>query len=210
MSSLIFVTNEKQILVATDTLVTSQGGEPLMFASKATHIPHIKSIVAGTGAEGFINEWARIVSTKMIVNGIHNLDYHTPKGLRELWKTYSDGLNKELKATVYQFGISEVNRRVQSFVYRSENEFESESLEYGTVVKPECRIPEGNLFQLIPSMMAEQRENQEKLPNDERIYMGGEIYALYLTSEGCNTIKLGQFNDFEDHERTIFHNYETE
>jgi len=210
MSSLIFVTNEKQILVATDTLVAAKGGEPLMFASKAIHVPHLRCIVTGTGSQGFINEWALIVSTKMIVNGIHNLDYHTPKGLRQLWKTYCTDRAEGVQATVYQFGISEANRRVQSFVYRSENEFESESLDYGTVTIPQVAVPEGNLFELIPDMMQQQRDDQAPLPADTRLHIGGEIYGLYLTSEGCNSIKLGQFNDFKDQDRTIFHNYDAD
>jgi len=73
MSSLIFATDEAQILVATDTLAVTPNGEPFLFASKATYVPHLRTIIAGTGGGGFSNGWALTVSTRMIVNGIHNL-----------------------------------------------------------------------------------------------------------------------------------------
>ncbi|MFT5691658.1 MAG: hypothetical protein ACI92E_000988 [Oceanicoccus sp.] len=210
MSSLIFTTNETQILVATDTLAVNVDGDPHMFVSKATHIPHLKTIIAGFGAEGFTNEWALIVSTKMIVNGILNLDYHTPAALRNLWVTYSRELPEELTATVYQFGISEVTNRVAAFVYRSENGFESEPIEYGTVVLPECTVPRGNIIQAIPEMMNEQRDNQLQLPKGSRLAIGGEIYALYLTGEGCNSFKIAQFDDYDAQQRAVFNKFEME
>ena len=209
MSSLIFATDEQQIVVATDTLAVTTEGEPVLFASKATHIPHLRIIIAGTGFGGLSNEWALSVSSRMIVRGIMNLNYHTPKGLRELWKKYKaahstpDGLT----TTVYQFGISEEDDRVVSFAYRSTSDFESEQLQYGYGLKPECTIPEGNFIEALPQMMEEQRRNQEALPREERLYIGGEIQVLYLTADGCRSFKVDQFPDFEAHQRAIFENH---
>jgi len=210
MSSLIFATEENQILVATDTLAVTSIGEPFSFTTKATFIPHIRTIIAGTGAGGFASEWTLIVSTQMIVKGIQNLNHHTPKELRKLWIDYKkrNSFSEDITTTVYQFGFSEKNEGVISFAYRSINDFKSEKLEYGTGVKPECSVPEGNLFDLIPSMMQEQRERQEILPKNERLYIGGEIFALYLTADGCQSINLGRFPDFKQHERAIFKNFE--
>lgn len=209
MSSLIFATDESQIFVATDTLAVTPDGEPFLFASKATHIPHLRTIIAGTGGGGFSNQWALTVASRMVVNGIHNLDYHTPEALKELWGQYSNeySLPENFTTTVYQFGFSEVDNKVVSFAYRSTNNFESEELQYGTAVKPVCSVPEGNLVELVPSMMQEQRDIQEQLPKDQRLYIGGEIYALYLTANECRSFKLGQFHDYEEHERKIFENH---
>lgn len=212
MSSLIFSTDESQIFVATDTLAVNSRGEPFSFTSKSTHIPHFKTIISGTGIGGFSNQWALTVSSRMIINGIRNLDYHTPNGLRELWERYAKdySLPRNFTTTVYQFGISETDSKVVSFAYRSTNDFESEQLSYGTGVKPECSVPEGNLVELIPSMMQEQRDIQNKLPKNERLYIGGEIYAHYLTVDECKSFKLGQFPDFEEHGRKIFENHHNE
>lgn len=205
MSSLIFATDETQIVVATDTLAVTPDGEPFLFASKATHIPHIRTIIAGTGFGGFANEWALVVSTRMIVKGIMNLDFHTPAGLREIWSRASvpDGIT----TTVYQFGISEEDDSVVSFAYRSINDFESEQLQHGIGVKPECTVPEGDLIKALPQMMAEQRQIQELQPKKSRLYIGGEIQVLYLTADGCHSFKAGKFADFEVHEQAILENH---
>ena len=210
MSSLIFATDERNILVATDTLGVTTEGEPFLLASKATHVPHLRTIIAGTGVGGLSNEWALTVSMRMVVRGIMNLNYHTPKGLRDLWRKYKAvySIPEGLTTTVYQFGISEEDDRVLSFAYRSTSDFESEQLQYGFGVKPECTIPEGDFLEALPQMMAEQRRNQEALPKDERLYIGGEIQALHLTADGCRSFKVGQFPDFEAHQRAIFDNHE--
>ncbi|MEO9589441.1 MAG: hypothetical protein ABJ360_05025 [Roseobacter sp.] len=210
MSSLIFATDESQILVATDTLAVTPDGEPFCFASKATHVPHLRTIIAGTGGGGLSNEWALTVSARMIVRGIRNLNYHTPIGLRDLWETYRQrySLDQDLTTTVYQFGISEEDNKVVSFAYRSTNNFESEQLPYGTGVKPECNVPEGNLIEVIPSMMHEQRSREASKPAEARLYIGGEIFAHYLTKDECRCFSLGEFEGFEANQRRIFENYD--
>ncbi|MDP2562981.1 hypothetical protein [Psychrobium sp. 1_MG-2023] len=209
MSSLIFYTDKDQILVATDTLGVSNGGKPFMFSSKSMYIPHIKTIIAGTGVGGFSNEWAMYVTSRMVVKGLDNLDYHTQDGLIRLWEDYKvrQSLPESYTSTVYQLGFSEDTNEVLVFAYRSTNNFASESLGYGTAVKPECKVPEGDLLKLIPSMMQEQREIQSKETPENRIYIGGEIYAQHLTVNGCNIFKIGEFPDFKKQEQEVFANF---
>lgn len=88
MSSLIFYTDETQAVVATDTLAVNNNGQPIAFVSKSGYIPHLKTIVTGTGAGGFANKWLLEASTRMVVRGIQNLNYHTPKALNRLWLEY--------------------------------------------------------------------------------------------------------------------------
>ncbi|MCU3537969.1 hypothetical protein N8Y68_23835, partial [Enterobacter hormaechei subsp. steigerwaltii] len=88
MSSLIFYTDEAQALIVTDTLAVTDNGEPLSFVSKAGYIPQLRTIIAGTGAGGFSNTWLLEASTRMVVSGIQNLNYHTSACLRRLWKQY--------------------------------------------------------------------------------------------------------------------------
>ncbi len=207
MSSLIFFTDKDQVLVATDTLGVSSDGKPFLLTSKAIHIPHLKTIIAGTGIGGFSHEWAMYVNNRMVVRGIHNLDYHTPKMLLELWNQYREktSITESFTTTVYQFGISEETQQVVSFAYRSTNNFMSEELQYGVAVKPECRIPNPDvLIDSIPSMMQEQRDRQSRLPKDKRVYIGGEIYALHLTISGCTSFKLFEFPDFSDQMAQMF------
>ena len=205
MSSLIFYTDETQVVVATDTLAVDSNGEPFMLTSKSTHIPHLNLVIAGTGCGGFSNEWAMHVNNRMVLGGIMNLDYHTQNSLLELWNKYKGdfALPEEMTTTVYHFGISEETKKIVSFAYRSTNEFRSEAIQYGTAVKPECKILEGNLIEIIPLMMQEQREIQESQPKESRIYIGGEINVMHLTENACNTFKIGEFPDFRQHRQFV-------
>ena len=211
MSSLIFYTDKTQALVATDTLSVDLEGKPFAFVSKSAYVPHLKTIIAGTGAGGFANQWHLYVSTRMVLKGIRNLDFHTPKGLSKLWVDYlvEYSLPEDFTTTVYQFGICEESGEIISFAYRSKNNFVSETLGYGTGVKPECSVPEGDLMALIPDMMNEQREIQNKEPLESRVYIGGEIYAFYLSNDGCNCIKLGEFDEYKLQEEQIFNSFVT-
>jgi len=106
MSSLIIYTDEDQALVATDTLGVNNEGQPFLFTSKSNYLPHLQTIISGTGCGGFSEETGKMVS----------------------------------------------------FAYRRTNDFVSEQLQYGTAVKPECSVIDGNLFETIPAMMQEQRK----------------------------------------------------
>lgn len=201
MSALIFYTDSEQIIVATDTLVVDQEGKPSFFTSKAIYLPHLRTIIAGTGIGGFSVKWAEHVNNEMLLSGIENLDYHTPQGLRDLWSEVKKelGFPEKQTTTVYQFDLSPKSLEPLGFAYRSTNDFKSENLGYGIGCKPECMIPEGPFsVDYLAVMMREQRENQEKLPLTERLHIGGECVVLHLTKENCNAIALCQFDGFDE------------
>lgn len=132
MSSLIFVTENDQAIIATDTLATSPGGEPAFFTTKAFHIPHLRMIIAGTGMSGLLGSWFLNVNDRMVVKGIRNLDFHAPELLRQNWSDLKEsiGIPDDLTTTVYHFGFTE-DDVIATYVYRSINDFETESLAYG-------------------------------------------------------------------------------
>ena len=95
MSSLIFWTDEKQVLVATDTLATHPDGRPLKFTSKAFIVPHLKIIMSGVGVGGFLARWFVYMNDSLIVHGIDNLNYHAPRALRMLWQQHTNFANRK-------------------------------------------------------------------------------------------------------------------
>ena len=210
MSSLIFYTDSNQALVATDTLAVEPNGTPLLFCSKATYIPHLQLIVAGTGAGGFAGDWAMYVNNRMVTSGVCNLDCHTPDSLRERWIQHkiNYSMPEDITATVYHFGFSEDEQIMGSFAYRSTNDFESERLVYGTAFKPECAVLEGNLIENLPQMMKEQRDIQDASPKDDRLYIGGECIAIHLTRDGCFTKSVFKFEDYADQLQQMFASHE--
>jgi len=211
MSSLIFHTEESQVLVATDTLATSPDGRPFKFTTKAFIVPHLRMIMAGTGAGGFLGRWFVHVNDRMIVQDIDNLDYHTPRSLASDWAEFKQGLsdpNSNPTTTVYHFGFSKQTKVIHSFAYRSTNKFQSERLEQNVLgVKPECTPPDDyRLPRDVRNMMEEQRTVQKSQPIDQRVYIGGEIQVHHLSKDGFHIYTLDRFEDYDSDENAIYEN----
>lgn len=116
---MIFYTEPDKILVAVDTLATNTDGIPAFFCQKASYIPHLKMIIAGTGAAGIANEWALQASTRMVLTGILNLVHHTTEELQKLWESKKKQLNipEHITTTVYYFGLSEADNTVKALLF---------------------------------------------------------------------------------------------
>jgi hypothetical protein len=208
MSSLIVATDETQVLVVTDTLATHPDGRPLKFTTKAFVVPHLNLIIAPTGIMGFLGKWFVRMNDMVIVKGIDNLDYHTPRILSSLWQGCKQELSipDTITTSIYHFGFSEITGLVHSYRYRSAENFKSDRLEqYGFLIKPECRIPE-NLAspEDFIKMMDEQRMIQASKPKDERVYVGGEIQVHHLSKDGFRIFTLHRFEDYTRDETAIY------
>jgi hypothetical protein len=213
VSSLVFFTDKENVIVATDTLAVDDDGLPFMFNSKAIYIPHLRTIIVGTGSGGFSHKWAYKVNCWMITKGIENLNHHTPEALQKLWKEYKteNNISAEQTTTVYHFGISEQNNKVVSFAYSSYNNFKPKKLNYGINMKPNIDISSDNIeddpFDIIPSIMKQQRALQNKIDKNKRIFIGGEIYYFHLNKVRCLCSKLDEFEDKDIHEKEIYLNF---
>jgi len=210
MSSLIFITEQEQVLTATDTLATLPTGEPAFFTTKAFIVPHLRMIMCGTGMGGFLGKWFIELNDRMLVRGIDNLDYHAPGILRTLWLDFKTGnsLPESVTTTVYHFGFSEEDGLIHSYAYRSASNFDSELLTYGMGIKPDCISFEGlESSRDIRKIMDEQRLLQQSRPQNERVYIGGEIQIHLLTKSGYCVYVLDQFEDFEAIQKAMFDGY---
>ncbi|MGA8761820.1 MAG: hypothetical protein WB562_02935 [Candidatus Sulfotelmatobacter sp.] len=215
MSSLIFWTDETQALVATDTLAVSPDGKPVRFTTKAFIVPHLRLIMAGTGAGGFLGRWFVQVNDNMLVRGIEHLDYHTPRILAAYWLRFKQEFSitdTNRTTTVYHFGFSENTGLIRTFAYRSANEFRSERVGYGLGYKPECRLPEG--YQIprdIRRIMDDQREVQAASPTEgTRLYIGGEIMLHHISKSGFVAYPLDRFEDYATDEEAMYENFRAE
>jgi hypothetical protein len=211
MSSLIFQTEDGQALVATDTLAVSPDGRPFKFTTKAFIMPHLRMIIAGTGAAEFVCKWFTGVNSGFIVRGIDNLDYHAPRNLSAMWQGYKQepSFPEGATVTIYHFGFSEETGLIHSFAYRSTDDFRSDPIGYGLHVKPEClEIPADYcLPRDIRKMMDSQRIIQASRPKDQRVYIGGEIEVNHLSKDGFHTYVLDRFDDYASDERAVFENF---
>jgi hypothetical protein len=209
MSSLIFHTDESQAYVATDTLGVSTDGRPLTFTTKAFIVPHLKLIVAGTGAGRFLGKWFVHINDHMIVRGIDHLDHHAPNVLATIWPGHQQEHSfQDVTATIYHFGFSEVTGMIHSFAYRSTNNFRSERIPYGIGAKPECAFRENCAFPSdIRKLMDEQRTIQASQPKEKRIYIGGEIQIHHLMKDRFHVHTLDRFEDYARDEAAIYDNF---
>jgi len=209
MSSLIFYTDESQALIATDTLATYADGRPFLFTTKAFIVPHLRAIIAGTGAGGFLGKWFVRVNDRMLLRGLEHLNHHAPAILPNIWTEFQREFSiKDVSTTVYHFGFSEVTGRIRSYAYRSTDGFRSEEIAYGLGRKPECDVPDN--YQLpddIKKMMDDQRAIQASKPKEERLYIGGEIVVHYLSKGGFNTYTLHRFDDYLADEIAMYENF---
>jgi hypothetical protein len=210
MSSLIFSFDKDQAFIAVDTLATNSEGKPFMFTNKAFTLPHLRMLICGTGLGGFLGKWFIFINDNMIIKGIDNLDHHAPKMLRDLWRNFLSEKDGSYigTTTIYHFGFSENTNSLKSYVYRLANDFESEFLQKGIGVKPECSVRQDCEFlRDIPSMMQEQRLIQSKKPLSERVFIGGEIMIYHLERSGICINSLGKFDDFDKTQKEIGLNY---
>lgn len=198
MSSLIFYLHKDMAIVVTDTLAVDEEGSPFIFTNKASYIPTLKTIIAGTGIGRFSSEWASFVSNEMVLLDVEHLNIHTQQNLARLWSEFKlrFELQDDLTTTIYQFGYSSEDQRIKGFAYRSSNGFSPDELDYGTFAKPACDIIVGNLDEAFPQMMRQQRAMQEALPSESRVYIGGEMHAMVLTANECRQMKIGEFDDY--------------
>ena len=202
MSSLVFYTDPQNIVVATDTLAVTTNGEPFMFSSKAIYLPHLRTIIAGTGAGMFSGDWAMFVNNSMVLEGIENLDFHTPAALAARWAEFKarPGVGADTTTTVYHFGFSE-DDAVTAFAYRSTKAFASERLPLGFGVKPPTGVPEGAALEpIFEQIVRNQRGEQDRLPISDRVYVGGTVFLTHLSREACKTTKLFEFKDKAQHQ----------
>ena len=194
MSSLILFTDENQVFSATDTLATSavDYGVPKIFTSKALIVPHLQFIMCGIGFQGFLGRWFIEVNDKMVVNGIDNLDYHTPKALSNLWDKFriENSLPNEFITSVYHSGFSETDNHIHNYLYQSVYGFKSQQITYGTLVKPETHLPsQYNFPEDVRKIMDRQRAIQQIKPINQRIFIGGEFKHFISQGQSVKFIR---------------------
>ncbi|GHC04529.1 hypothetical protein [Providencia stuartii] len=206
MSSLIFYIQEDMAFIAMDTLAVTAEGNPYLFTNKFTYLPTLNTVICGLGLGGFGSEWAENVNRNMRVADIEHLNYFSEEELRKLYAEYCQryNLSGTESSTIYHIGYSQEEAKMVAFAFRSLNNFKCERLPYGTAVKPECEILEGNLIENIPTMMQMQRDIQKNQPEDSRIYIGGEVRAIHLEKDKATYYNLGEFNDYQENKRYIF------
>jgi hypothetical protein len=209
MSSILMYINDEIALVATDTLVTKKGGEPLSFTSKALYLPHLHTIIAATGLAGISSKWFVRINDDLAVKGFEDLNGVTTQHLQDIYSRI-DPAHQSVGTTVYQIGVSEIDGTVHGYTYSSQHDFQPRPLPRNQIGgkpamgdQPDIDPPE-----VFTQLMRQQIEIQLVEPEDSRIHIGGEIQIIFLDAKtrSAQLLKTHRFEDYDKHSQHIFGN----
>ncbi|WP_435036848.1 hypothetical protein [Pseudomonas neuropathica] len=197
MSSLLFYTDAKEAIVATDTLLHYPDGHAPGYSSKALAIPHLKMIVAGTGSAALFNRWIGLVNEQGFALDVDAVNLHAPESLQSLWRELNAQFPAmhEQTATIIHFGFSGKTGKIHGYGYRSGSNFKSEWLAYGLGMKPQLVDAAGIDLNSFPDCAVEimrAQALQESRKSANRVYIGGSVQVNHLTSSGYSIYALGE------------------
>jgi len=192
----------EQVVVVTDTLAMNTEHQPYLLVSKCAVVPHLNTVIAGTGAGQLGSRWVQFVSERMACLDVDMLDAHAPLGISRLWdELQAEHGGFEGTSTIYHFGRSEDEQRYVGYAYRSTNGFASESLGYGFGVKPP---PEGGFDPSLDVRSLEEwiklavqiRGEEDLKPLPDRIHIGGALVCVMLQGGTITVSEIFRFDDF--------------
>lgn len=208
MTALDFLIQDDIVVVAMDTLsLRAIDHKPHKMVTKFMPIPHMNSLICGTGNMGAIIDWFSWVEKNVIANGIYQLDRITQQVIKEFMRKH----NGDNSCTIYQFGLHELDGKFHGYAYRSANEFKSEELLQGIAVKPsEAFLTSDGTIDLSPyiseelpiqevfsNIMQRQKEYDDKLKIGDRLGIGGIIQIVILSKDIITIRNYKYFDDFE-------------
>lgn len=204
MSALIFVLQRDAVHVAMDSLaVDPQDKQPLQFVTKLFPLPHLMSVMCGTGTMPLILDWFVFIQRQIIGEDVGILDETAPRYLPAVAAAH--GLSDDLTATVYHFGYLKRAARFVGFAYRSTNGFKSEPLPDGLGMKPPhddlMHLGAEKIYELsVPGvfnlLMGHQKSRDDQKPPTERSGIGGEVHWLTLQQQGYLLHTCHRFPDY--------------
>lgn len=200
MSLLMFAHNDDDAYVLTDTLATTENGEPFLFVDKCLPVPSMNLLIATTGYGQLLVRWMEAIRGQMLARDITMLDLHTPEHLRTIWADLNEE-HGDLQGTgtIYHFGIDERTGRCERYTYRSANNFESERADEGGFgIKPPplsgtVEVPD-DWVTLAQAIRAEQGAQ----PRPERVYIGGDLMLAHISKHRCEISRIYRFPDQYD------------
>lgn len=214
MTALNFLLEPNRVCIAMDTLSLIAGSnQPFMYTSKIYPLPHLDGVMCGTGFMQLALNWFSFIQSRIIVRDIPHMDMYTKDGLLSVVQELSqehqlDQIDQSKMGTIYHFGYCWDERRYRGFAYRSSNAFESEEIPYGLGIKPaNVEIEDfASLPQSFINIMRKQKEQDDNLPVEARVGIGGEIHFFVMTPNQMSLSVCYQFNDYEKRYSDILKN----
>lgn len=216
MTSIVIFQSEREAVVAMDTLAIDHDRNPARYTTKAHYLPHLRTIVAGTGCGGFADDWYIEANKRMVVRNVETLNRLAPAKLRNLWARFRADYKvpESMTTTVFHVGLSEDTGSIVAAQFHSADDFEPKPVDGRLTFKPACPEPveldqEGlGAFDLIQPIMEAQRAHEAGTPAAKRVYIGGEVHALHLTEAGCAQFKVFEFPEYQREREGVYRRVE--
>lgn len=209
MTALVFSLQEKQVIVAMDTLSAYEknGVEiPFLFTSKMYPVLHLNGLICGTGVGNLIADW--FIRTKdFVVGDLIHLNQFAQPILSEISGKF-ESKHGDYPSTVYHFCWNKYENRYRGYAFRSTSDFQIEELSYGTATKP--GVPDAIIEDYPESfikIMIRQREIERQKPITEQVFIGGEIQlAVMEQGAGIALYTVYKFDDYTTQYQTMCKN----
>jgi hypothetical protein len=200
MSSIVCYLHDNFAYIATDTLAISPDDhKPLLFTSKAVYLPHLHTVLAGTGIGAFLDFWKYRLNTdsNYFVSDFADLNRVSSNRLKIAWSWYKHemGIVTNPTTTIYHFGFSLDENKMKGYMYNSLDDFSQVEISNGFSVKPEYTdnfdLPD-NLNECSKLIMIAQRKEQT-IKN-----IGGRINVIQIDNVKAINYCNHTFDDYEE------------
>lgn len=202
----------KGIIIISDSIASLPDGRPIRYVSKVFPLPHIHSVICGTGCLGPIIDWYAFILKHLTVRDIGGLNKVAPRHLRDIYAGYG---SKRSATAIIQFGFIPEDGCYYGCAFRSDDGFSREELPPGIGLNPEhetatafFRKIESGLdpLPLLIDICKQQKIRDDTLPPEKRLGIGGSLFSYTMVKKMCKMREIHVFNDKDDRFKEMLRN----
>ncbi|KQQ66111.1 hypothetical protein ASF63_12375 [Microbacterium sp. Leaf320] len=202
MSLLFYVQTDTTVQIVTDTLVSDENRDPMMYQHKVKPFPHLNMIGVVTGFGSFGYQFFQDIDFTPGLRDIEHVNETAQETLRDSfkgWQEYHAPVDIG-HATVHLFGFPEGSEKVVRYIYRAKNDFAPERHEGGSsmAVKPppqqfELVYPDSP--DEIVALAIKLRDENDELRTEYPVAIGGDLFVTFLSRNSSETHRIYQWPD---------------
>ena len=201
MTAINYIIEEDSVRLYMDTLsILSTDKKPLNYTTKFIALPHLDTVIAGTGDAGFVNNWMFSVKGSVAIKDIDHLNELTPGELAAISSIHSEF--KGVTATIYHFGYSPSKKRFVGYVYKSAENWNPDLQKDLCNLKPPIKFDTkraGAGFssdEMVEVMLCQRKADLIK-PLGDKIGIGGDIHEVIMDLNGIAVKRVYRFDSYE-------------
>lgn len=204
MTALIYLLDPKGVIIGTDTLSLGSNKSPHNYLTKVYPLPHLKSIICGTGSADLAIDWFSFIHRCVVGKDITILRETAQARLNEIFSGYN--FHSTMTATIYQFGYNLKSKKFEGYRYHSEDNFKEVSLPYKVGIKPygeqiiessKSKKKCNDQIEFIIDTIKKQKQIDDRQDDTERLGIGGHIHVLTVTKLYQILWEVYEFSDYE-------------